>query len=119
MMSRLSVYFNNTPFESYYNFLGPDECKALRYEEAEISRRIYDRVHKDEISNRVYGEFSLGSIYSLKEIKEKLKYIYSGLGISKNPKATDILEYFNISEKKVTDKITKKRTLCYQLTSIK
>lgn len=119
MMSRLSVYFNNTPFESYYNFLGPDECKASRYVEAEISRRIYDRVHKDEISNRVYGEFSLGSIYSLKEIKEKLKYIYSRLGISKNPKATDILEYFNISEKKVTDKVTKKRVLCYQLTSIK
>jgi hypothetical protein len=105
--------------EQYYSFLGTAVCRAECYEEASIRRRISDIEKSDIISEEIYKEFSLGLKYPLKFIKEKLREIYKRLGVFKTPKASDILEYFNVSEKKVTDKITKKRVPCYQIISIK
>lgn len=105
--------------EQYYSLLGTVACRAERYEEASIRRRISDIGKADIISEEIYKEFSLGSKYSLKFIKEKLREIYKRLGVFKAPKATDILKYFNVSEKKVTNKATKKRVPCYQIISIK
>jgi hypothetical protein len=55
----------------------------------------------------------------LKTIKEFLKNLYTSKGVNRAPKATDLLEYFEVAEKQITDKITKKRISCYQLIAYK
>jgi hypothetical protein len=55
----------------------------------------------------------------LKDIKTALGQIYNSLGITTTPKAKDLLGYFNVIEKQVTDKVTKKRVPGYELISIK
>ena len=43
-----------------------------------------------------------GGRYAMKEIKQKLSEIYSLLGISKTPKATNLGKYFKLTKTRVT-----------------
>ena len=61
----------------------------------------------------------LGYKYSLKEIKGTIALIYQSLGLSKTPKATDILEYFNVKEVFIYDPVTKKQSKGYLIQSLK
>ena len=105
--------------EKYYSLLGTSACRSARYEEAGIKRKISDMERTDIVAEEIYKEFNLGSTHSLKSIKKKLKEIYKRTGIYKTPKATDILKYFNISKRRLTDKTTGKRDMYYQIISIK
>ena len=105
--------------ESYYSLLGTSVCKAAGYREANIKRRISDIEKTDAVAEEIYKEFSVGSKYSLKFIKEKLREIYKRFGIFKTPKAVDLFKYYNMYKKQMTDKATKKRVSHYQIISIK
>ena len=68
----------------------------------------------------VYEEFMIDSIYTKKEVKEKLNEVVKRLGYNKVAMKSNLLfNYFNISEVKVTNKETKKRDAAYKLLSIK
>lgn len=59
----------------------------------------------------IYLAFSIGDRLSLVDIKSKLSLIYKYHNYSKNPKATDIQDYFEIKPAYITsiDKSGKKK----------
>ena len=104
---------------NYLNYLGPERIKANYYREADIKKEMFSLKSGDSIKDTVISEFLIGQRYTLKEIKERIRIIYIKLEVSKTPKATDILEYFNVSEYSFLDKITKKRIRGYEIISLK
>lgn len=77
---------------------GIDKCKTIRYRKADAERLINDHISKHPLAVELYKTFKEGHKYSLKKIKEILRDIYKRMKISKTPKATDLLEYFDIKE---------------------
>ena len=92
-------------YKKYYIGIGPDRCRAKGYSLTGIKKE-YDNLFVDDSSvvNDVYNYFQEGSTYTKKEIKERLSEIYSKQGLSKNPKATDLEEYFEIKACQVMKK---------------
>ena len=88
-------------YKTYYLTLGPERCRANGYSVTEI-RKEYDNIKKSgDLDEPILSSFIVGNSYSLSEIKEKLREIYTGLGITKAPKATDLEEYFELKKGKV------------------
>lgn len=85
-------------FDKFYNLLGPKRCKALGYKTSDIAREILIMTCKDTLVIEFRREFEIGKRYSNVETKEKVRDIYIRLGLSKNPKGTDVLEYFNVKK---------------------
>ena len=82
-------------FNKYYNLVGPERCKALAYNATYINREIKNlMISKDDIKAKFQEMFEVGKRYTNKSIKETVGKIYMELGITKNPKATDINNYF-------------------------
>jgi len=85
-------------FDQYYNLLGPEKCKACRfnitYMKNEIDKMAYSDIPK--MLQMVHQEFKINNRYSKLYIKTKLKEIYDVCRISGSPKATDLEKYFNI-----------------------
>ena len=99
----ISVILDQIPitYKTYYLTLGPERCRANGYSVTEI-RKEYDNIKKSvDLDEPILGTFIVGNSYSLSEIKEKLREIYTGLGITKAPKATDLEEYFELKKGKV------------------
>ena len=63
--------------------------------------------------------FKIKSKYTLKDIKYTLGIIYRDLGISKTPKASDLCNYFEVSEVKIYDSVLKKQNKGYLILGIK
>lgn len=103
----INVVLDQIPltYKKYYIGIGPDRCRAKGYSLTGIKKE-YDNlfVNESNIVNDIYNYFQEGSTYTKKEIKEKLSEIYSKQGLSKNPKATDLEEYFEIKACQVMKK---------------
>lgn len=103
----INVVLDQVPltYKKYYIGIGPDRCRANGYSLTGIKKE-YDNLFVDESSivNEIYNYFQEGSTYTKKEIKEKLSEIYSKQGLNKNPKATDLEEYFEIKACQVMKK---------------
>ena len=106
-------------FKKYYDLYGTQGCRANSYKEAYLKQRISDNMKGNNIKDKLVEKFEIGHRYTLKNIKNSLKLLYSNLGISKTPKASDLKEYFNVSEVMVTDKDTCKRGKGYEILGIK
>ena len=72
-----------------------------------------------DLKSQFISIFKIGSRYTLKDIKTIVKDTYSNLNISKTPKASDLESYFDVSEVKITDKTTGKRSKGYLILGIK
>ena len=103
----INVVLDQVPltYKKYYIGIGPERCRANGYSLTGIKKE-YDNlfVNESNIVNDIYNYFQEGSTYTKKEIKEKLSEIYSKQGLSKNPKATDLEEYFEIKACQVMKK---------------
>jgi hypothetical protein len=121
LTSRLLAYYSGTSnnLENFYSVFGLEGCRAQGFRFDRLSRMLNDEINKDSLTAVIYQSFALKETYSVKDIKNTLKAIYDSLGINKTPKATDLLEYYNVLERKMTDSVTKKRIASYQLISIK
>lgn len=119
LTNRVLVYFRGRREENYYSYFGIDKCRAHRFRSNELSALFNNDLQVDSLRKALYSTFSLKKWYSLKDIKTTLGQIYNSLGITATPKAKDLLGYFNVIEKQVTDKVTKKRVPGYELISIK
>ena len=72
--------------------------------------------------NTIYHNFQIGDKLVLTDIKAKLVNLYSSISYDKNPKATDLLDYFEVKEcliPIVDDLGKKKRVRGYELISSK
>jgi hypothetical protein len=117
--TKVAEYLKGFPFETYYSYFGIKGCRAQGFRFDRLSKMLNDKINKDSLTAVIYQSFALKETYSVKDIKNILKAIYDSLGINKTPKATDLLEYYNVLERKMTDSVTKKRIASYQFISIK
>lgn len=106
-------------FKTYYDLFGTSGCRSVGYEESSLKNKISDNIKSPNIKDRLISYFKIKSKYTLKDIKYTLGIIYNDLGISKTPKASDLESYFDVSEIKITDKTTGKRSKGYLILGIK
>jgi len=119
LTDRVLLYFRGTDLENLYSYFGIDRCKASRFRADELKELLINDINTDSLRFVLNTKFVLGKWYSMKEIKETLRESYKLSGINKNPKATDLQEYYQVVERQVTDKVSKKRVNGYELISIK
>ena len=101
----MSAILDQVPktYKNYYLVLGPERCKAHGYNVTDIKREYEDLVmDKGGISADIYRYFSVGELYSNKEIKDKLTEIYNKHKYGKTPKASDLENYFKVVNTKKT-----------------
>ena len=102
IMSSLDHKIKDSKFKGYYTFYGTSGCSARKYQELELKKGFKDYIKGDKLGTMIYTNFKTGGRYTMKEIKQKLSEIYSLLGISRNPKATDLGKYFNLQRTRLT-----------------
>lgn len=105
--------------KSYYISLGPDRLKSLSYNTHKIKKELGIVTFSIELLiNGIYRNFDVGTRYTLNFIKEKLTNIYSSISYDKNPKATDLLEFYTVKECIIIENVggKKKRMRGYELT---
>ena len=110
-------------FKNCYETLGPIRCRALGYVKSYIERE-YDRLitqnqTSDQVSERVFGLFSVGKRYTREFIKKSLVEIYNELGRTDIPKASDLENWFEIKQVKIPNKETGKRDPGFEIVSRK
>ena len=108
-----------TDLENLYSYFGFNQCLAVGFRAVYLKRKLSDQLQLDPLKTMICGIFKVKEKYPLKYIKETLRNIYQKLGIFKNPKASDLEEFFNIRKIKMVDKTDKKSYHGYQLLSIK
>ena len=108
-----------TDLENLYSYFGFNQCLAVGFKAVYLKRKLSDQLQLDPLKTMICGIFKVKERYTLKYIKEILGNIYQKIGLFKNPKASDIEEFFNTKRVKIPDKTNKKITNGYQLLSIK
>lgn len=91
-------------YNRYFEVLGPDKCRALKYREADI-RREYDFVNASKlIREKLEERISPGAIIAKAELKVIIQAVYDSLGLCRTAKASDVMAYFPESiEAKLSD----------------
>ena len=117
----IKFYVKDPDFQKFYEFYGTTGCKARKYLRSDLERGVVDNSEDKQskliLELDIYFKPSLK--YTLKDIKNSLKTIYDKLGVSNSPKAVDLKNYYNISEIKLYDSITKKQSKGYLIISKK
>ena len=106
-------------FKTYYDLYGTLGCNSVSFRESLLKNRVLNDINSSNLRDKLISCFRVGSRYSLKDLKFNLGLIYKDLGITKTPKATELENYFNISETMITDSVTKKRNKGYLILGIK
>ena len=106
-------------FKTYYDIFGTSGCKSVRYEELPLKNKIDAGFKSNNLRDRLISYFKVGSKYSLKDLKFNLGLIYKDLGITKTPKASELINYFDVSEVKIYDSVLKKQNKGYLILGIK
>ena len=101
----MNVVLDQVPlsYKNYFLSIGPERCRALGYNITKIRKEFEDLFKVGDRSSKIFSEFTVGETYTRKEIKEKLRKIYSDLGIIRSPKATDLEEFFEIKVCKINE----------------
>ena len=86
---------------SYYTFYGTKGCSARYYNEKQLIIGMRDYARLPQKIEMIYDVFKEGETYIKKDIKLKLKEINKIIGIESSPKATDLIEFFEIKEVQV------------------
>ena len=81
-----------------YLALGLDRIKALSFDLSLLNGELKYKFSENDLTEKVYQEFKVGLKISKKELKERLKNIYTSIGINKTAKATDIDTWFETKE---------------------
>ena len=108
-------------YMNYYLKLGPSRLYALGYNITYVKREYSDAINfdSDVLKKNIVSNFEVGKVYTFSIAKDIIKNIYSSLGYNKTPRANDLENYFEVKEKKITNKETGKRDHCYEILKIK
>ena len=106
-------------FKTYYDLFGTLGCKAVRYEESSLKSKISNNLKCSDLKNELISHFKIQSKYTLKDIKAVLNCIYTNLGITKTPKASELENYFDLKLVLVQDSLSGKRSKGYLILGIK
>ena len=109
--------------KSYYTILGPQRLYELGYNTTRIKKELGIITFSPELLRAsIYREFKVGDRLTLSDIKDKLTNIYSSINYGATPKATDLNEFFEIEDSRITivdDSGQKKRVRGFILSAIK
>ena len=95
----LSQIPDSDEIKSYYTALSPEKLKALSYNSTRIKKELGILTFSPELLiNSIYDNFQSGKRMSLVDIKAKLTEIYQKINYEKSPKATDIIDFFDVKE---------------------
>ena len=93
-------------YSKYLTTLGPDRCRANGYNITKIRKELESTYLKDikaNLKSKILSEFEVGKRYLKSDIKEKLGVTYSSLSYTKTPKATDLENYFEVKNCKISN----------------
>ena len=110
-------------YSNYYTILGPEIIKSLSYQrsklEKEYSSLVNNQDNKESLLDLLILNFKIGEKYPLVFIKNTLREIYEKLGLTLSPKASDLVNYFNIKKVLILNKETGKKDHGYEIIKIK
>lgn len=82
-----------------FEVLGKEKLRALNYNTTYIKKEIGVVLFSEtDLGNHIRSTFKTGDKYTLSNLKEKLRELYDSIGYEATPKASDILEYFEVRE---------------------
>ena len=110
-------YVKDPRYHKYYSHYGTPGCKAKEFREQELELGLKSGIDLVDNLDIIYNSFQIGEKYSTKTIKLMLKDIYSTLGISKTPKASDLGDYFILEDTRVLNSETGKRDRGFKIIS--
>ena len=102
--------------------LGKKKLRALSYNASHIKKELGVVLFSEtDLGNHIRTNFKIGDRYTLSDLKEKLRKLYDSIGYKATPKASDILDYFEVKEFMITQIIEgeKKRVKGYELLNYK
>lgn len=105
-----------------FEVLGRGKLRALSYNASHIKKELGVVLFSEtDLGNHIRTNFKIGDRYTLSNLKEKLRELYTKIGYKATPKASDILEYFEVKEFMITQIIEgeKKRVKGYELLNYK
>ena len=117
IFDNIRIFVKEPEYQKYYDFYGTSGCKSKEFVKKNLEKGFINNIREDSIT--INSIFNIGVSYTKKDIKQKLKDIYSSLGISKTPKATDLEKYFEIDEVKISNPKTGKRENGFKIISKK
>ena len=84
-------------YKNYYLTLGPTRLKALGYNITRVGKEYSDTIlNPTHLKEEVKKIFPVGSREKKSVIKERLRDLYASLGYTRNAKASDLKEWFNV-----------------------
>jgi hypothetical protein len=98
-------------YSKYYYLLGPEKCKSVSYRKSLLDQKLGEETNESteqELEKTIFEEFYVGRRYTKSYIKEKLREIYTSLGILQTPKASNLSEYFELKRCAIPNPETKK-----------
>ena len=111
--------FIENKYHKYYRALGQEGMEALYWREDLIRKALepkpFDVLPKDKIAAELIKNLRVGKDYTKAEVKALLSKIYSDLGISNTPKASDVTDYLTVKD--TSKRIKGKKTAMLSVTS--
>lgn len=115
----IKFYVKDPDYQKFYEYYGTQGCKAKEYRRSDLEEGIRSNKILKKSINVIQNSFEIGKRYTFKDIKLSLRNLYTSLGLSKNPKATDIDNYFNTENTRIPNPETGKRDNGYLIVSRK
>ena len=110
-------------FAKYYYTIPKDRASALKYRRGNLEKEYKSiksySINIESIIDEIRSRFVIGEKYSKSEIKEILRLIYENNGYNKTPKANDLEQYFELKSCQITNKITGKRDMAFEIIRVK
>ncbi len=103
-------------YHQFYDTLGADKLRTLRYRENDIARETASIALFNKVTEKCKTVFPVGNRYRLSDVKCALQEIYTRAGISRTAKANDIERFMpNAKLRQLTTTTTGKRELYYEI----
>ena len=103
-------------FHQYYDLLGGERIKALRYRDKDIETTANSKLLFQLVVNECKKTFLVGKFYLSSDVKKMLQQIYKQVGINATAKANEITNYMPTAVlKQLTTTTTGKRELYYEI----
>jgi len=121
LISILSYRLPKDVYLSAYLALGTKGCSARKYREKDIRKLLYSSTKEVTVSlkTKVLETFEIGKKYTKEGIKKTLGDIYDSVGNKRRPKASDLLNYFELKDCLISNKETGKRDSGFEILGLK
>lgn len=115
LMQKVLDMLPDQDYSKYYWSIVPSRAKALKYRRGNLEAEYNLLKNVDSASPLIFDAFVVGQKYSKSNAKSMLQKIYDSLSLRKTAKASDLSDYFDISECKVVNQESGKRDAGFEI----